>query len=293
MLEGRIMKALSGFYYVKTEDGTYACKGRGVFRNKKITPFVGDMVRLRKSGDKEGYITEVFPRRNKFVRPPIVNVTQAIIVNAVVQPSFSTLLLDRFLVINEMKRIKPLIVVTKKDLATEEDIERMKQYKKDYAQLGYEMFLVSLEDAATVIPIKEHFKNEITVLMGQSGVGKSTLLNTIDQRFSIETGEISLSLGRGKHTTRHVELHETSGGLVGDTPGFSSIEFDDIEAEQLASGYVEIKKQAQSCKFRSCLHAKEPKCAVKEAVEAGTIKQYRYDHYIQFLQEINQRKPRY
>lgn len=293
MLEGRIMKALSGFYYVKTEDGLYACKGRGVFRNKKITPFVGDIVRLRKSGDKEGYITEVFARKNEFVRPPIVNVTQAIIVNAVIQPSFSTLLLDRFLVINEMKKIRPIIVVTKKDLASEEKLTKVEQYQVDYEQLGYQVYLVSLEEEQTIAPIKDHLKNEITVLMGQSGVGKSTLLNTIDERFAIETGEISLSLGRGKHTTRHVELHATNGGLVGDTPGFSSIDFDGIEAEELANGFIEIKERAQYCKFRSCLHVKEPKCAVKAAVEADEIKQYRYEHYLQFLQEINERKPRY
>lgn len=293
MPEGRIVKALSGFYYVKSGDTVYACKGRGVFRNQKINPLVGDFVVFDHTNDGEGYIIEVGPRKNELTRPPIANVTQAIIVNAVCQPTFSPLLLDRFLVIAEAKNIKPMIVVTKKDLATKKEIEKMNVYKKDYESLEYDVAFVSLETNEEITPIKDFLSEEITVLMGQSGVGKSTLLNAINPELTIKTGEISKSLGRGKHTTRHVELIEMNNGLVADTPGFSALDFAEIELEQLSDCFVEMRKRSDDCKFRSCSHDKEPNCAVKKAVESGEIKQYRYDHYLQFLQEIISRKPRY
>lgn len=294
MAEGRIIKALSGFYYVKSADKVYACKGRGVFRNQNITPLVGDFVLFDHTDEGEGYVQEIKPRKNELIRPPISNITQAIIVNAVCQPTFSPLLLDRFLVKVEAKQIKPLIIVTKKDLATEAELPVMNEYMKDYAALGYSIYFVALDEARDELNvIKDHFKNEVTVLMGQSGVGKSTLLNVISPNLRIETGEISKSLGRGKHTTRHVELIEVNEGLVADTPGFSALEFATIEQEQLSDYFVEMKAIKHTCKFRSCVHVKEPKCAVKKAVETGEIKQYRYDHYIQFLQEIIERKPRY
>lgn len=294
MAEGRIMKALSGFYYVKSGDEIFACKGRGVFRNQKITPLVGDFVLFDHTDKGAGYIQEIKARKNELVRPPIANITQGMIVNAVTEPAFSPLLLDRFLVKVESNQIKPIIVVTKRDLATDEEIKVMDEYILHYKALGYPTFFVSLDRANEELEaIKACFTGEITVLMGQSGVGKSTLLNVIEPGLNIETGEISKSLGRGKHTTRHVELLEIQDGFVADTPGFSSLEFTTLEAEQLSDCFIEMRKKKQSCKFRSCLHVKEPKCAVKQAVEIGEMKQYRYDHYLQFLQEIMERKPRY
>lgn len=294
MAEGRIIKALSGFYYVQSNGTIYACKGRGVFRNQNITPLVGDFVVFDITENGEGYIKEIKPRDNELFRPPIANVTQAIIVNAACHPSFSSLLLDRFLVLAESKGIKPpMIVITKKDLATEEEIVEMNGYKEEYEQLGYDFLFVSLEKEQEFEEIKQFIENEVTVLMGQSGVGKSTLLNAINPAFDIETKEISYSLGRGKHTTRHVELLEVNDGLVADTPGFSAIDFREIEAEDLSDYFIELKEKSNECKFRRCLHDKEPKCAVKKAVEKGEIKGYRYDHYLQFLQEIMDRKPRY
>ncbi|MEI3606684.1 ribosome small subunit-dependent GTPase A [Pseudogracilibacillus sp. SE30717A] len=293
MAEGRIIKALSGFYYVQSDNKIFACKGRGVFRNKKITPLVGDYVTFDITENEEGYIQNIKPRSNELVRPPIANITQAIIVNAVCQPTFSPLLLDRFLVIVEAKQIHPMIIVTKKDLATEAEIETMIEYKADYESLGYTIEFVSLIEDDDLTKIRSFFQEETTVLMGQSGVGKSTLLNAVEPEFKIETGEISTSLGRGKHTTRHVELWAVDNGLVADTPGFSSIDFTNIETEELSNYFVEIREKSIHCKFRSCVHVKEPHCAVKQAVEAGEIKQYRYNHYLQFLQEIIERKPRY
>lgn len=293
MPEGRIVKALSGFYYVQSSDKMYACKGRGLFRNQNITPLVGDYVIFEKTNDEEGYITEIKPRKNELIRPPIANVTQAVVVHSANHPTFSTLLLDRFLVILELKNIKPFILITKKDLATKKQMKKIEQYKKAYEQLGYKVQFLSLTEDADVETIIQFFEGETTVLMGQSGVGKSTLLNVINPQFDINTGEVSTTLGRGRHTTRHVELLEINNGLVADTPGFSSIEFSEIEAEDLADGFVELKEYRKSCKFRSCLHVKEPKCAVKKAVAEGQIEEFRYKHYLSFLQEILSRKPRY
>lgn len=293
MPEGRIVKALSGFYYVQSSDKMYACKGRGLFRNQNITPLVGDYVIFEKTNDGEGYITEMKPRKNELIRPPIANVTQAVVVHSANYPTFSALLLDRFLVILELKNIKPLILITKKDLATKKQIKKIEQYKKAYEQLGYKVQFLSLTEDTDVEKIIQFFEGETTVLMGQSGVGKSTLLNVINPQFDIKTGEVSTTLGRGRHTTRHVELLVINNGLVADTPGFSLIEFSEIEAEDLANGFVELKEYGKRCKFRSCLHDKEPNCAVKKAVDDGQIEKFRYKHYLSFLQEILSRKPRY
>ncbi|HZW67398.1 MAG TPA: ribosome small subunit-dependent GTPase A [Pseudogracilibacillus sp.] len=294
MTKGRIVKALSGFYYVQSEDGKiYACKGRGLFRNKQISPLVGDFVRFDKTNNEEGYIKEIAERKNELVRPPIVNVSKALIVSSITEPKFSAQLLDRFLVIVESKGIKPMIALTKKDLASEAELDLVAQYKAQYERIGYELVYFSLTETEVNERLLDFLKDDVTVIMGQSGVGKSTILNKINPQFNIETGEISQSLGRGRHTTRHVELHQVNGGLVADTPGFSSIDFDHIEADSLGNYFIDIKKQASYCKFRSCQHVKEPKCAVKAALASGDINEERYNHYLLFLQEILSRKPRY
>lgn len=293
MKEGRIVKALSGFYYVYSDRKIYACKGRGVFRNRKITPLVGDFVTFDLTNNQEGYITNIKERTNELVRPPIANVTQAILVNSIVEPTFSKQLLDRFIVIAESKNIKPMIVLTKKDLASEKELDLVRAAKQLYEQLGYSVQFFSMLAKEKPIEIIGFLRNEVTVLMGQSGVGKSTILNTIDPRFAIETAAISKSLGRGRHTTRHVELHRVNDGLVADTPGFSSIDFAEINADELKDYFIEINEHGKSCKFRSCLHVKEPQCAVKKAVEQGNISTSRYENYLLFLEEILSRKPRY
>lgn len=293
MAEGRIIKALSGFYYVKSGDEIYTCRGRGVFRNQNISPLVGDFVKFDITEHKEGYIQEIEKRKNELVRPPVANITQGIIVNAAVDPKFSALLLDRFLVVVEALGISPLIVITKKDLATEADIADINSYLADYEKIGYTVKFLSLDKPQELNQIKVFLKDHVTVVIGQSGVGKSTLLNVINPAFDIKTGEISKSLGRGKHTTRHVELLEVNEGLVADTPGFSALEFTDIEAEELSSYFIEINRASENCKFRMCLHDKEPGCAVKSAVETGYITSYRHAHYLTFLNEIKNRKPRY
>lgn len=293
MPEGRIIKALSGFYYVQAPDGVFQCKGRGVFRKKNITPLVGDFVSFDHREENEGYITEIKDRTNELIRPPIANITQAIIVSSATMPDFSTTLLDRFLVLIEAKGITPILFITKTDLLTEAQIEELKEYQKDYENIGYKVEMFSAKDPKEIDRIKDYLMDQVTVIAGQSGVGKSSLINALSPELLLKTADISKSLGRGKHTTRHVELIEINNGLVADTPGFSALDFSEIEVDELSACFPEMRERIEECKFRGCLHAKEPKCAVKDAVEQGEIPRYRYEHYISFLEEIQSRKPRY
>ncbi|MGJ7922441.1 ribosome small subunit-dependent GTPase A [Neobacillus sp. LXY-4] len=293
MPEGKIIKALSGFYYVLGDEGLVQCRGRGVFRKNKVTPLVGDHVVYQAENDQEGYILEVKERKNELVRPPISNVDQAILVFSAVEPDFSTTLLDRFLVLVEFNHIKPIICITKLDLANEKQKANLDQYVAHYRKAGYDVILTSSETELGIAELMPFLEGEISVFAGQSGVGKSSLLNVLRPDLELKTNDISSHLGRGKHTTRHVELIEVGNGLVADTPGFSSLDFTDIEAEQLSSCFPEMALQSENCKFRGCLHLSEPKCAVKAAIESGEIPEYRYEHYKDFLQEIKERKPRY
>jgi ribosome biogenesis GTPase len=293
MPEGKIIKALSGFYYVLQNDEIIQCRGRGVFRKNKITPLVGDEVVFQAENDQEGYILEVKQRKNELVRPPIANVDQAILVFSAVEPEFSPILLDRFLVLIEFNQIEPLICITKLDLATSKQVEKIEEYAQSYRRAGYKVILTSSETEFGIEQLYPHLENKISVFAGQSGVGKSSLLNALKPELDLKTNDISLHLGRGKHTTRHVELIHVGQGLVADTPGFSSLEFTNIEAEDLTFCFPDLQRASENCKFRGCLHLKEPKCAVKSGVEAGEIASFRYENYLDFLQEIKDRKPRY
>lgn len=293
MPEGRIIKALSGFYYVESDGLVYQCRGRGLFRKNKVTPLVGDYVIFEKSNPGEGSVVEILPRKNELVRPPISNIDQAVIVASVLKPEFSSLLLDRFLVLIESKKIEPVIFFTKMDTAGKEKKQEISKYVEIYRELGYVVETISTKSPEELNKSVVHFEKKVSVIAGQSGVGKSSLLNTINPNLKLETNEISNSLGRGKHTTRHVELIQINDGLVADTPGFSSLDFNEVEAEQLQECFPEIRERANDCKFRGCMHKKEPKCAVKRAVETEEIASFRYEHYLLFLDEIQQRKPRY
>lgn len=291
MPEGKIIKALSGFYYVLDGEKVVQCRGRGVFRKRNISPLVGDYVEYEAENDKEGYVLAVKKRRNELVRPPVANIEQAVLVFSAEEPSFSTALLDRFLVLIESKQIDPVICITKMDLVENKDTIRT--YLAHYRSFGYPVVETSSELKSGLVDLEAHLTGKTSVFAGQSGVGKSSLLNAIRPELDLKTNEISSSLGRGKHTTRHVELIPAAGGLVADTPGFSSLEFDGIEAEDLPHFFPEFVERADSCKFRGCLHMNEPKCAVKQAVESSDIPAYRYEHYKQFMDEIFSRKPRY
>ncbi|MGP7817554.1 ribosome small subunit-dependent GTPase A [Niallia sp. 01092] len=293
MPEGKIIKALSGFYYVLSDGAVTQCRGRGVFRKNKVTPLVGDEVVFQAENETDGYILEVKERKNELVRPPIANVDQAILAFSSVEPDFSTALLDRFLVLVEYNQIDPIICITKMDLTSAEQAEKMKKYAEYYERIGYPVILTSSETDEGIHLFTPYLKGKISVFAGQSGVGKSSLLNAIRPDLELKTDEISSHLGRGKHTTRHVELISIGDGLVADTPGFSSLEFTDLQVEDVNYCFPEIEKTSDNCKFRGCLHLSEPKCAVKAEVDAGLIAEYRYEHYKDFLQEIKDRKPKY
>ncbi|WP_044893811.1 ribosome small subunit-dependent GTPase A [Bacillus alveayuensis] len=293
MAEGKIIKALSGFYYVLSKGEVFQCRGRGVFRKHKITPLVGDEVVFQAENKTDGYIMKIRERKNELIRPPIANIDQAILVFSAVQPDFSPGLLDRFLVLIEAKHIRPIIVISKMDLTDDQTKPIVEKYASDYRNIGYEVIETSAITKTGIDMLLPYLKGCTSVFAGQSGVGKSSLLNALRPDLQLKTNDISTHLGRGKHTTRHVELIEIGGGLVADTPGFSSLEFNDIEAEQLPLCFPEFRKLADECKFRGCMHIAEPKCAVKAALEAGEIQNYRYEHYLSFMDEIKERKPRY
>ncbi|MDM5156049.1 ribosome small subunit-dependent GTPase A [Bacillus sp. DX1.1] len=293
MAEGKIIKALSGFYYVQHEEGITQCRGRGVFRKNKITPLVGDQVIFQADNPSEGYVLEVFERKNELVRPPIANVDQAILVFSAVEPDFNPGLLDRFLVLIEFHNITPIICISKMDLVDDKMRETVESYANDYRAMGYDVIFTSTIASDSIDILKPLLEGCVSVVAGQSGVGKSSILNVLRPDLALKTNDISTHLGRGKHTTRHVELIEVGSGLVADTPGFSSLDFIDIEVEDLTHCFPELKEESQYCKFRGCTHLSEPKCAVKTAVEEGKITRYRYENYKQFVEEIRERKPRY
>lgn len=275
-MEGLIIKNISDLYIVKSNDKIYNCKAKGLFRKNGITPTVGDKVIF---DEEKMVITDILTRKNILVRPPISNVDQAIIVMSVVNPTFSTNLIDKFINIIEYNNIKPILCLTKLDLL--EDKTSINKYVDYYKSIGYEVILNTETDK-----IKDILKNKITVITGQSGVGKSTLLNKLDETLSLKTNEISYALGRGKHTTRHVELISLFDGYVADTPGFSSLSFIGMKKEDIRDNMIEFNNYKDKCRYKDCMHLKEDECEVKRMVENGTILKSRYENYEKFVNEI-------
>ena len=293
MIEGRIIKGIGGFYYIETEKGLYECRARGIFRKNKITPLVGDFVKISvvDEDNKKGVVEEIQERKTELVRPPIANVNKALIVFAVKNPTPHLSLLDRFIVLAERENLEIVIILTKIDLDDDNTFEKIKNI---YEPCGYKVIGVSNLEKKNIDKVKEELKDNTVVFAGPSGVGKSSLLNQIDSNFQLKTGDVSDKIKRGKHTTRHAELFELKfGGMVADTPGFSSLTLDDIEDIDLKDYFIEFEDH-DDCKFGSrCIHQNEPNCAVKEAVENGEIPKERYESYIQLLNEIRQGKRRY
>lgn len=293
MIDGKIIKGIGGFYYVDTELGIYECRARGIFRKDKITPLVGDRVKISivDEENKKGVVEEIDKRDTELVRPPIANVDKALIVFAITNPKPNLSLLDRFIVLAEKENLEIVIVLTKADLDEDNMLDELKSI---YELSGYKVIPVSNKTKLNIDKIKEELKDSVVVFAGPSGVGKSSLLNEIDSNFKLQTGEVSDKIKRGKHTTRHAELLKLEcGGMVADTPGFSSLTLDDIEDVELKSYFIEFD-EFDDCRFGSrCVHENEPSCAVKEAVENGNISKKRYDSYIQLLNEIRQGKRRY
>ena len=283
-MQGRIIKSLAGFYYVESDGVVYQTRARGNFRKKGQTPYVGDFVDFSAEDHSEGYILAIHDRKNSLVRPPIVNIDQAVVIMSAKEPDFNANLLDRFLVLLEYKAIEPIVYISKMDLLTSPD--EIAAIQKRYQEIGYQ-FCTSLDE---LLPL---LTDKVTVFMGQTGVGKSTLLNKIAPDLKLETGEISDSLGRGRHTTRAVSFYNVNGGKIADTPGFSSLDYEITNAEDLNKAFPELRRLSRLCKFRSCTHTHEPSCAVKDAVESGELWQSRYDNYLQFLSEIENRRETY
>lgn len=275
-MEGQIVKILSNLYFVKTTNGTiYECHSRGKFRNQNITPVVGDYCRFN---EHDKYILEILTRKNILVRPLVANIDQALIITSCKQPDFSTNLLDKLLVVLEHNKIVPIICMTKYDLLNSNEKKDIDTYISYYKKLGYTVLLNT-----ELSKIKKLFKAKTTVFTGQTGAGKSTLINKLDKNLNFETGEISHALGRGKHTTRHVELVEISGGKVLDTPGFSSIDFRDLTIQDIKDAFVEFAKYP--CPYKDCRHLNEKECRIKEEVSNGNILESRYNNYLKFIKE--------
>lgn len=273
-MKGQIIKILSNLYFVNSEGKIYECHSRGKFRNDKITPTVGDYVVF---DDKNNYILEILPRKNFLIRPLVSNIDQAFIVTSCKSPDFSANLLDKLLVILEYNSIDPIICFTKMDLLTEDEKQKLEKIMNYYESIGYKIVFNNNLDE-----IKKLFKNKTTVFTGQTGAGKSTLLNRLDINLNLETGEISKALGRGKHTTRHVELIELYDGKVLDTPGFSSIDFRNLTNKDIRDSFIEFIKFP--CLYHDCMHIKEGECRVKQAVNEGKILSSRYENYQKFIE---------
>ena len=290
-MQGKIVKGISGFYYVHVAGtGIYECKAKGIFRNQKKKPLVGDDVRIAVLDEKEhtGNVEELLPRKNELIRPAVANIDQALVIFAAAKPQPNLNLLDRFLCMMEYQKVPAVICFNKCDLISEEEEERLAPI---YAAAGYESLFTSVKTGKNTDRLKALLAGRTTAVAGPSGVGKSSLVNLTQDQVSMETGRISEKIQRGKHTTRHSELIAISEDTyIMDTPGFSSLEIPGLEPEQLWICFPEFVPYEPECRFTCCSHISEPGCGVKEALEQGKISRERYEHYVLFYEEMKQRR---
>lgn len=291
--EGTVTGLIAGFYDVMTDEGVIRTRARGVFRQKKQKPAVGDHVEIQIDDQGTSYLVKILPRHNRIGRPAVANISHVLLVVSAVQPDFSVQLLDRFLTFFAWQKVAVTIYLSKADLLVEsEKLHQIKQILSYYEKIGYPVYY----DAEKLGQDLAHLigKEQIWTLAGQSGAGKSTLLNKIKRDANQATGEISQVLNRGKHTTRKVELFSMGQGFLADTPGFSAIDLTPIKLDNLKDYFLEFKKASSKCKFRGCQHLKEPKCEVKTLLNDGEIIQSRYDDYLALRNEIKEgRIPEY
>ena len=276
-MKGQIVKILSNLYFVDCENEIIPCHSRGNFRNKKIIPLVGDYCIIDK---EQKYIMEILPRKSFLIRPSVANIDQVLIVTSLKTPDFSTNLLDKLIVISEINKIIPIICITKEDLISDIEKENIRKIMSYYEKIGY-MVLYNYD----IEKIKKIFKNKTTVFTGQTGAGKSSLFNRLDEKLNFEVGEVSNALGRGKHTTRFVELISLFGGKLLDTPGFSSIDLSIYSKDDLKNAFKEFRNSG--CKYKDCMHNNEKidECIVKNKVKNGEILKSRYENYIKFISD--------
>lgn len=289
-LNGIIVKGIGGFYYVEAAGAVYECKARGVFRQKGLTPLPGDNVTITvTSDDSENTVDAIGERKTLLQRPPVANIDRLFIVTSVCNPSPNLLVIDRLTAIAQDKGIEPVLVITKTDLASPDSLVDI------YRRTGIETICVSGETGENAELVKRELEGHISAFSGNTGVGKSTLLNSIDNHLQLQTGEISRKLGRGKHTTRHVELFRVNGGYVADTPGFSSlaneIEYGEfIKADNIPFCFKEFLPYLGHCKFSTCTHVSDKGCKIIEAVQNGTISASRHESYVALYNEAKRVK---
>lgn len=283
-IDGIIIKGIGGFYYVEAADGIiYECKARGAFRKEKITPLAGDKVEISVDENNKNSIDKIYKRRNMFKRPPIANVDKLVIVSSVCDPRPNLLIIDRLTAVAVYKNVEPIIVFTKNDLQSADE------YIEIYKNAGFKTFAVSNETGEGIGEFKAVIENGVCVFTGNSGVGKSSLINRMYPDFALETGEISKKLGRGRHTTRHVELLKINNGYIADTPGFSSLDFetnDLIKKDELAFCFPDFSDYIDSCKFSTCAHVNDKGCRLIEAVNNGDVMRSRHESYVTMYNEV-------
>lgn len=281
---GKIIKGIGGFYYVESADVVYECKARGSFRNQKITPLVGDNVEFSVNESAENTIDSICPRKNELVRPPLANLDTLFIVSSIVDPKINTLIIDKLTAIAEYKHIEPVIVITKTDL----DDSYIK-YKEIYEKSGFTVITCNNVTGEGCDIVKSMLKGKISAFTGNTGVGKSSLLNALFPHLQLPTGETSKKLGRGRHTTRHCELFKVEGGYIADTPGFSSLDFERCEKilkDDLPYCFRDFRDYLGECKFNSCSHVNDKGCAVVQAVNDGIISDSRHNSYISMYNDV-------
>ncbi|MDO5416732.1 MAG: ribosome small subunit-dependent GTPase A [Lachnospiraceae bacterium] len=290
-MTGKIIKGIAGFYYVHDgREKVYECRAKGIFRSRKIKPLVGDDVEFSVLDEEAGTgnIDEILPRKNTLIRPAVANVDQALVVFAITQPDPNLNLLDRFLVMMERAGVPVVLCFNKIDLCRE---ELMDQYRQIYESAGYDVHFISARNEVGVEVIQDYIRGKTTVLAGPSGVGKSSLTNAIQPEAEMETGEISEKIKRGKHTTRHSELfYVEENTYMMDTPGFSSMYVDDMEAGELKDYFPEFAAFEKDCKFTGCVHIGEKVCGVKAALEQGALSSSRYENYRLIYQELKEKR---
>ena len=288
-IKGRIIKSLGGFYYLKCEDGKeLECRARGAFRNKNIKPCVGDWAIAELTGENSGYVVEILPRSNSLVRPPLANLDQLVLVVSIAEPAPNALVLDKLIAIAEYQKIKPAIVITKADLKPADDFAEI------YRKAGFDTAVVCSLNGEGVGEVKKLLEGKFSAFCGNSGAGKSSLLNALDSRFEIDTGDISQKLGRGRHTTRHVEIYTLeNGALVADTPGFSAVDLEKFQVilkDELQHCFREFEPYIENCRFTGCSHTKEKGCAILEAIENEEISKSRHESYLALYELAKQIK---
>ena len=288
-MNGIIIKAISGFYYVSDGEKTYECKARGSFRESGVSPLVGDRVEFEQTEEEKGLVTAVLPRKSLLSRPPVANIDKLFIVSSYKKPAPNAYIIDKLTALAEYKEIEPIIVFNKCDIGGFEDWERI------YKTAGFKVFTVSAESGEGIELLKKELKNFVSAFTGNSGVGKSSILNALFGEMKLETGAVSDKLGRGRHTTRHTELFALpEGGFVADTPGFSSLEYDcaDYEfKENLVYYFRDLKQYADGCRFTSCTHTCEKGCDIIRAVQNGEVAESRHRSYIALFEELKDLKP--